>query len=83
MAKFKGAYVAGRGQNHSGWQQLVGLLDPRGAVRTLARKKFNRDVGELGSSRNFGPPFTKIGRVVLYPVDRLQEWEPTHLKTYD
>lgn len=34
-------------------------------------------------SKRQGPPFAKFGRVVLYPADRLQEWERRRLISCD
>jgi hypothetical protein len=31
-------------------------------------------------SKGFGPPFAKFGAKVVYPVDKLEDWEAQNLK---
>jgi len=49
--------------------QLLERWGHRYTKGTLANKR----------SKGEGPPFVRFGRVVLYPVQQLEEWEAAHL----
>ncbi|WP_417841996.1 hypothetical protein [Terasakiella sp.] len=42
-------------------------------------------VGTLANwrHRKIGPPFAKLGNAVMYPLDRLKEWEEAQLQHSD
>lgn len=48
----------------------------------VARWKDEVTTGTLANwrSQRRGPPFIKLGSKVLYPVDKLEEWERLQLK---
>lgn len=49
-------------------QEVSARYDGRITVRTLANWR----------SQGKGPPFTKVGGPILYPVDQLETWEQSN-----